>query len=197
MHLWTITRYEYGSDHRSYEHYLNSSSNSSDNKVWKEKFRPVRDLNPWPLLYRCSALQPAQAWIFFRPYFYYYLSSVYNCEGRLHIRFFSRSSHTWFSKIYMFYIFWTKSNSDQSIKKVYRFCPILLSFEPKKVTLDLFVTPFIQVFLFTRDWGLVKPESLKHPPGYTKGLLVQLTPTFLTSESVAVGTTYVIPSKLI
>ena len=30
---------------------------------------------------------------FFRPYFYYYLSSVHNCEGRLHIRFFSRSSH--------------------------------------------------------------------------------------------------------
>ena len=28
---------------------------SNENKAWK-KFRPVRDLNPWPLQYRCSAL---------------------------------------------------------------------------------------------------------------------------------------------
>ena len=97
MHLCTITRYEYESDPRSYEYYLGSSSSSSVIKVWKEKFRPVWDLNPWPLRYRCSTLQPAQAWFFFRPYFYYYLSSVHNCEGRLHIRFFSRSSHIWFS----------------------------------------------------------------------------------------------------
>ena len=39
------------SDPRSDVHYLDSS----ENKVWK-KFRPVRDLNPWPLRYRCSAL---------------------------------------------------------------------------------------------------------------------------------------------
>ena len=38
-------------DSRSYEHYWTSSWN----KTWK-KFRPVRDLNPWPLRYRCSAL---------------------------------------------------------------------------------------------------------------------------------------------
>ena len=92
----------------------------------------------------------------------------------------------------MFYIFWTKSNSDQSIKKYTVFAQYYFP-SSKKVKLDLFVTPFIPVFLFTRDWGL----SLKHPPGYSKGLLVQLTPTFLTSESVAVGTIYVIPSKLI
>ena len=30
-------------------------SSSSENKAWK-KFRPVRDLNPWALRYRCSAL---------------------------------------------------------------------------------------------------------------------------------------------
>ena len=38
------------SDPRSNVHYLGSS----ENKTWK-KFRPVRDLNPWPLRYRCSA----------------------------------------------------------------------------------------------------------------------------------------------
>ena len=25
------------------------------NRTWKKKFRPIRDLNPWPLRYRCSA----------------------------------------------------------------------------------------------------------------------------------------------
>ena len=39
------------SDLRSDVHYLGSS----ENKAWK-KFRPVRDLNPWPLRYWCSAL---------------------------------------------------------------------------------------------------------------------------------------------
>ena len=39
------------SDPRSNVHYLGSS----ENKAWK-KFRPVRDLNPWPLRYRYSAL---------------------------------------------------------------------------------------------------------------------------------------------
>ena len=39
------------SDPRSNVHY----SSSSENKAWK-KFRPVRDLNPWPLRYRCSVL---------------------------------------------------------------------------------------------------------------------------------------------
>ena len=39
------------SDLRSDVHYLGSS----ENKAWK-KYKPVRDLNPWPLRYRCSAL---------------------------------------------------------------------------------------------------------------------------------------------
>ena len=66
----------------------------------------------------------------------------------------------------------------------------------KMVTLDLFVTPFIPDFCLRRIGSLLR-LSLKHPPGYSKGLLIQLTPTFLTSESVAVCTIYVIPSKLI
>ena len=45
-------RNEYGSDPRSYEHFLSSS----ENKAWK-KFRPVRDLYPSPRRYRCSAQQ--------------------------------------------------------------------------------------------------------------------------------------------
>ena len=39
------------SDPRSNVHYLGSR----ESKAWK-KFRPVRDLNPRPLPYRCSAL---------------------------------------------------------------------------------------------------------------------------------------------
>ena len=66
----------------------------------------------------------------------------------------------------------------------------------KMVTLDLFVTPFIPDFCLRRIGSLLR-LSLKHPPGYSKGLLIQLTPTSLTSESVAVCTIYVIPSKLI
>ena len=38
-------------DPRRYGHYWTSSWN----KTWKN-LRPVRDLNPWPLRYRCSAL---------------------------------------------------------------------------------------------------------------------------------------------
>ena len=64
----------------------------------------------------------------------------------------------------------------------------------KMVSLDLFVTPFIPVFYFRKIESLLR---LKHPPGYSKGLLIQLTPTSLTSEPVAVCTIYVIPSKLI
>ena len=44
-------RNEYRIDLRSYEHYWTSSWN----KAWK-KFRRVRDLNPWPLRYRCNVL---------------------------------------------------------------------------------------------------------------------------------------------
>ena len=49
--IWTADKNLNESDPRSNEHYLSSS----ENKAW-EKFRPVRDLNPWPLRYRCSAL---------------------------------------------------------------------------------------------------------------------------------------------
>ena len=44
-------RRKYESDLRSNEHYLSSD----ENKAWK-KFWLVRDLNPWPVQYRCSAL---------------------------------------------------------------------------------------------------------------------------------------------
>ena len=43
-------RRRYESDLSSNEHYLSSSE-----KKARKKFRPVRDLNPWPLRYRCSA----------------------------------------------------------------------------------------------------------------------------------------------
>ena len=47
---------EYESDLRSNEHNLRIS----EKKAWKKKkFRPVQDLNQWPLRYRCSA-QPTE-----------------------------------------------------------------------------------------------------------------------------------------
>ena len=46
-------------DHRSYAHNLNNC----EIKAWKT-FRPERDLNPWPLRYRWSAL-PTDVFIFY------------------------------------------------------------------------------------------------------------------------------------
>ena len=65
-------RNEYRSDPCSYEHYWTSSWN----KAWKQ-FRAVRDLNPWPLRYRCSAL-PTELYSFLQPQCTYMLSYIYN-----------------------------------------------------------------------------------------------------------------------
>ena len=51
-YMWTVVvQNELENDLHSNEHYLSSS----DKKGWN-KFRPVQDLNPWPLQYQCSAL---------------------------------------------------------------------------------------------------------------------------------------------
>ena len=87
----------------------------SENKAWK-KFRPVRDLNPWPLRYQPGAghyvgsketrevmnrwLWIWKSYLFFRLYFHYCLSSVHYCEDRSHIHFFIRISHIRFSYIH-------------------------------------------------------------------------------------------------
>ena len=65
-------RNEYRSDPCSYEHYWTSSWN----KAWKQ-FRAVRDLNSWPLRYRCSAL-PTELYSFLQPQCTYMLSYIYN-----------------------------------------------------------------------------------------------------------------------
>ena len=74
------------SDPRSNVHYLSSS----EKKAWK-KFRPVRDLNPWPLWYwyrrghgfkSCTGLN----FFFFRPYFHYCSSSAHYCKDHFHSR---------------------------------------------------------------------------------------------------------------
>ena len=65
---------------------------SSKNKAWK-KVMPVRDLNSWPVRYRCSVLpvshrsfsNPVQVWTFFWPYFHYCSGSVHYCGNRFHI----------------------------------------------------------------------------------------------------------------
>ena len=49
LRIWTADKDVNESDPRSNVHYLGSS----ENKAWK-KFRPVRDLNPWPLRYQLS-----------------------------------------------------------------------------------------------------------------------------------------------
>ena len=80
---------------------------SSKNKAWK-KVMPVRDLNSWPVRYRCSALpvshrscsNPVQVWTFFWPYFHYCSGSVHYCGDRFHIYVFIPSSHIWFSYIH-------------------------------------------------------------------------------------------------
>ena len=49
-------RNQYGRDIRSSEHNLSSS----ENKTWKVQV--IRDLNPWTLQYRCSALPTERMW---------------------------------------------------------------------------------------------------------------------------------------
>ena len=50
-YIWTADKDVNESDPRSNVHYLGSS----ENKAWK-KFKPVLDLNLWPLRYQCSTL---------------------------------------------------------------------------------------------------------------------------------------------
>ena len=96
------------SDLRSYEH----DKTSSWNKAW-EKFRPIRDFNPWPLRYRCSALPTElKSWlraghhvgskIPYEPNFFFLglistTSFVVFINARIaSIRLFNRSPHRWF-----------------------------------------------------------------------------------------------------
>ena len=69
-YIWTVDKDANESDPRSNVHYLGSS----ENKAWK-KFRPVRDLNPWPLRYRCSGIAPR--------YLVFQLSLVSLIEARI------------------------------------------------------------------------------------------------------------------
>ena len=75
------------------EHYLSSS----ENKAWK-KFRPVRDLNPWPLRYRCSAYRPE----FFSGLIFITTQVVFYCEDHL-LHVFIRSSNIRLSYIHSRY----------------------------------------------------------------------------------------------
>ena len=53
-YIWTADKEVSESDPRSNVHYFGSS----ENKAWK-KFRPVRDLNPWPLRYGAALIKPS------------------------------------------------------------------------------------------------------------------------------------------
>ena len=102
------------SDPRSNVHYLSSS----ENKAWK-KFRPVRDLNPWPLRYRCSVLPTEltsqlraghyavysslhgfiHEWFIVRcSLFHYCSSSAHYCEDHFH------SNNYMVSRLFFFFI---------------------------------------------------------------------------------------------
>ena len=50
-YIWTAGKDMNESDPQGNVHYLNSS----ENEAWK-KFRPVQDLNSWPLRYWCNTL---------------------------------------------------------------------------------------------------------------------------------------------
>ena len=69
------------SDPRSNVHYLGSS----ENKAWKNSGLYgiwTHDLCDTGAVVMGS--NPVQAWIFFRPYFHYCLSSAYHCEDHFH-----------------------------------------------------------------------------------------------------------------
>ena len=53
-----------------------------------------------PVLQRSWVQIPYWDWIFFRPYFHYYLRCVHCCEDLFHIHVFICSSHIWFSHIH-------------------------------------------------------------------------------------------------
>ena len=42
------------------------------------------NVQKWRFLFFCLSLNPVQAWIFFRPYFHYCLSSAHHCEDHFH-----------------------------------------------------------------------------------------------------------------
>ena len=95
-------------DHRSYIHTLCSCKN----KAWK-KFRLVRDSNPWPLRYQCSALPISSGFscfsrttcclnFFFRVSFCNCspVSCVYDCDDHPSNNFSLCSSHYYMIFIY-------------------------------------------------------------------------------------------------
>ena len=59
---------------------------------------------------------PVQAWIFFRPSFHYWLSSVPYCEDRYHIHVFIRSSNIGLSYIHS-HNFYCKKKNKKTTKK--------------------------------------------------------------------------------
>ena len=105
------------------------ATSSCEKKAWK-KFRLVRDSNPWPLRYRCSALPieftsqlGASRWIgsLWNPWknrwwwSYEYMKIIYeNCDDLLSYNSSPRSSHIWFSYINNFTLLYTHLETFQS-----------------------------------------------------------------------------------
>ena len=82
-------RNEYESDLRSSEHYLSSS----ENKAWK--VQAIRDLNPWTLQYRCSALPTELMW-----FSYIHLTSFLRADIMTSSQFLMCNSYIWLSCIH-------------------------------------------------------------------------------------------------
>ena len=98
-YIWTADKDVNESDPCSNVHYLGSS----ESKAWKKKkiqacmgFEPMTSAIPVQrALHRyrrghgfaeVMSSNPVQAWIFFRPYFHYCLSSAHYCEDHFHSR---------------------------------------------------------------------------------------------------------------
>ena len=94
---------------------------------------------------------PVQAWIFFRPYFHYRLSSVQYWKDGFHIHFSIRRSHTSFSyihshlKVFQTYTDWLHNQINSRWRFIFSSCL------------------FFSLRLFS-NWKIhcVKPSYLKH-----------------------------------
>ena len=84
-----------GSDPRTITCYgQGPNSGKSDDETGRQLTRSIK------LTVEVMGLNAVLAWIFFRPYFYYCLSSVHYCEDHFHIHFFIRNTHMSFLCIY-------------------------------------------------------------------------------------------------
>ena len=96
MYMNCGLRNEYESGLCINEHYLSSSENEAWKKIDSSLHGFITNqqngllaqlVEHWTGIAEVIGSNPVQGWIFFRPYFYYCLSSVHYCQDRFHIHF--------------------------------------------------------------------------------------------------------------